>query len=301
MTDDATTLTAAPPGADGAAGRSAALDIVPPPDLMMAIGAIDRAAFERVGAEFMDYIHRLTGLRPDEHLLDIGCGCGRMAIPLTGHLAEGGHYDGFDVWQPGIDWCREHITSQRPEFQFQRLDIWNAFYNPLGPSLASDYRWPYEDDTFDVVIAMSVFTHLAPRDAAHYVAEMGRVLKPGGRCLSTWFLLSEISRDGLDKQISTLYFQPHPVYGKRCYILNPEAWEQAVAYDQDRVVGYFEQGGLGLPTVYAGGWSYYGGLPSQRTFRNSQDIILAVKPGAADPVETDPAETDTAEAPTQAD
>jgi hypothetical protein len=61
-----------------------------------------------------------------------------------------------------------------------------------------------------------------------------------------------------------------------------------------------------VPTVYPGGWSYYGGLPSQRTFRNSQDIILAVKPGAADPVaadstETEPPAADTSEAPTQAD
>ena len=34
----------------------------------------------------------------------------------------------------------------------------------------------------------SVFTHLLPHDLTHYLAEINRVLRPGGRCVATFFL-----------------------------------------------------------------------------------------------------------------
>jgi SAM-dependent methyltransferase len=271
---DATTSNATTPrpALDPAAARAAALDIAPPLDLMLAIGATDRGGFERVGDEFLGYLCRFAELKPDEHILDIGSGSGRMAIPLTGYLADGGQYDGCDVWQPGIDWCRQHITSQRPEFHFERFDIWNAKYNPIGQNLGSDYQWPYPDNTFDVVVAMSVYTHLMPRDAARYVAEVARVLKPGGRSLMTWFLLDDASRAGMAAGHSSLPFEPHPVYGSRCYVVSPEAAEEAVAYDLDRALGYYRQSGLDVPTIHFGGWS---GRPDNLS---AQDIIVGVKP-----------------------
>jgi SAM-dependent methyltransferase len=272
MTDSTTDAPTARQTPDPATARKAALNIAPSLDLMLAIGATDRGAFERVGDEFLGYLRDLASLGTDEHILDIGCGSGRMAIPLTGYLGDGGQYHGFDVWQPGIDWCRQNITSKRPEFVFERFDIWNAKYNPVGPNLGSDYRWPYEDNTFDVVVAMSVYTHLMPRDAAQYVSEVGRILKPGGRSLMTWFLLDDASRAGLAAGHSALPFKPHPIYGERCYVVDPEAAEEAVAYDIGRVLGYYSQAGLDVSAVHFGGWS---GRPDRLS---AQDIVLGVKP-----------------------
>ena len=67
---------------------------------------------------------------------------------------------------------------------FAHADIANALYNPGGSVRASDYRFPYEDASFDFAFAISVFTHLVQDDAANYIAEAARVLASGGRLLS---------------------------------------------------------------------------------------------------------------------
>lgn len=44
-----------------------------------------------------------------------------------------------------------------------------------------------------MVFLTSVFTHMFPPDVEHYLDEISRVLKPGGRCLCTYFLLNDES------------------------------------------------------------------------------------------------------------
>jgi len=53
---------------------------------------------------------------------------------------------------------------------------------------ASDYRFPYDDASFDVVSAASVFTHMLPEAAERYF-RTARVLKRGGRAVFSCFLL----------------------------------------------------------------------------------------------------------------
>lgn len=126
-------------------------------------------------------------------MLDVGCGSGRMALPLTGYLNSEGRYAGFDISQKAIAWCQEHITSAHPNFQFEVSDIYNSLYNPKGKYQSLDFRFPYPDASFDVVFLTSVFTHMFPPDVEHYLDEISRVLKPGGRCLCTYFLLNDES------------------------------------------------------------------------------------------------------------
>ena len=57
-------------------------------------------------------------------VLDIGCGVGRIAIPLTGYLGGGGQYDGFDVVPGGIAWCEKNISIPFPHFRFELADIY---------------------------------------------------------------------------------------------------------------------------------------------------------------------------------
>jgi ubiquinone/menaquinone biosynthesis C-methylase UbiE len=37
------------------------------------------------------------GLRPDEKILDVGCGIGRKTLPLTQYLTKGREYEGIDI------------------------------------------------------------------------------------------------------------------------------------------------------------------------------------------------------------
>ena len=59
-----------------------------------------------------------------------------------------------------IEWAQLSISSRFPNFTFQKADIFNKFYNPDGVFKAVDYRFPYEDRSFDLIFLTSVFTHI---------------------------------------------------------------------------------------------------------------------------------------------
>ena len=157
---------------------------LPPFHLRREVG--DRSIFERSGAEFLAYMRLICGLRPGERVLDIGCGCGLMALFLEDYLDDSGSYTGIDVQAEAIDWCTSHIADRRPNFRFVHLDRHSSRYNPGGES--GPLRLPFENASFDVMVVKSVFTHLLRGDLEEYIREISRVLAPGGRCLASWFV-----------------------------------------------------------------------------------------------------------------
>ena len=112
---------------------------------------------------------------------------------MTSSLDSTGRYEGFDIVEEGIAWCSEHISPRYPNFNFVHADIYNARYNPDGRIQSADFVFPYEDESFDFVLATSVFTHMLPGDVEHYLMEIVRVLRPAGRTLITFLLLNDES------------------------------------------------------------------------------------------------------------
>ena len=102
---------------------------------------------------------------------------------------------------------REHRPAPS-RFRFAVADVHNGQYNPDAETQASEYTFPYGDEEFDVVVLTSVFTHMLPDDVAHYLDEIARVLKPGGRTLITWFLLNEETERLLDEQRTAATIPP---------------------------------------------------------------------------------------------
>jgi SAM-dependent methyltransferase len=100
-----------------------------------------------------------VGLDATRRVLDFGCGCGRVLRHL-GHLAADLY--GCDSNPVAVEWCAEHL-------QFARVAT-NALETPLD----------HDAETFDVIYALSVLTHLPPHLQAHWMRELRRVLKPGG-------------------------------------------------------------------------------------------------------------------------
>ena len=150
----------------------------------------DLPQFKAVGATAKKLLTVHAGLLPTHHLLDIGCGIGRMAIPLVDYLAEGGAYDGFDITPFSIDWCRREIASKHANFNFHFVDIHNSAYHPAGKLQGTSYIFPFADSHFDVAMATSVFTHMLLAETRQYLQQAARVLKPGGRFLASFFLMS---------------------------------------------------------------------------------------------------------------
>jgi SAM-dependent methyltransferase len=236
--------------------------LTPPKRLVGAIGGGD---FEAVGRDFLQYFVSLAGLQPHERVLDVGCGSGRMAAPLTDYLSSGS-YEGFDITPDTVRWCQTKITPEFPTFRFRTVDVYSAGFNPEGKFRASEFRFPYEDGAFDFVFLTSVFTHMLPADMENYLSEIARVLRPGGRCFITFFLLSDESERLIREGKSTLTFE----FERGGYRVNlAENPEMAVAYQEAFIRALFEKHGFTLDPIRYGSWC------GRAAFTSYQEIVVA--------------------------
>lgn len=157
---------------------------LPPEGLMWSAGAPDMENFLVVADAWTQLVQRHLPSRGV--VLDVGCGCGRLARSLVFDAAVEG-YVGFDCIAASIAWCETHVlpASGGKRWEFHHVDARSAEYNPAGTIRSQDVRFPCGDASIDVVVAASVFTHLLEPDAARYLQEIARVLKPEGRALVT--------------------------------------------------------------------------------------------------------------------
>jgi SAM-dependent methyltransferase len=237
-------------------------DLIPPEDLWIAFGGGD---FAEMGKKLLRQFIEYAGLEPHERVLDVGCGAGRAAVPLTAYLDERGSYRGFDTYPFGVDWCREHITPVRPRFVFEHADVFNKLYNPYGKTPASEFRFPYEDASFDCIVASSVFTHMLPADMTRYFAEMARVLAPGGRSFITYYLLGDESKLRLSEGGREPSFKHR--YGS-FYVEDPDSMEDAVGYEESFVRTMYARENIEILRLVPGAWCGRVGMD------NGQDIIV---------------------------
>src|SRR5258707_14782804 len=93
------------------------------------VGAGD---FHAVGDNLLDTLVTHAGLEPDDRVLDIGCGSGRVARPLAAYLSPTGGYLGFAVSRRAILGCRRRLAATPPAFDFVHPAVRNAAHNARG-------------------------------------------------------------------------------------------------------------------------------------------------------------------------
>lgn len=225
--------------------------------------------FKEIGTRYLNYFVEIGKLKPDDRVLDIGCGIGRMAIPLVAYLSPKGAYEGVDVVPYGIKWCQKHIASRHPNFKFHQSDVYNEMYNPKGRHPAAVYQFPYPDRTFDFIFLTSVFTHMLPGDVAHYFSEISRLLKNGSTCFITFFLLNDEALDGVQAGRSNPDFKCDMNGYRIADRDNPEA---AIAYPETFILNQYREKGLEISEPI-----HYGSWCGRKAFLDYQDIVVATK------------------------
>jgi len=144
---------------------------MPPPALRARVSwTTSRREFRRVGKEGAADVEAafLRARRPDEDYrrwLDFGCGCGRMSR----HLAAAGPgrvLTGVDVDRPAVSWAARRLRGR-----FFAIEE----HPPVDLPPAS----------FDVAVAVSVFTHLPEDRQGEWREELRRLLRPGGLLIAT--------------------------------------------------------------------------------------------------------------------
>ena len=223
--------------------------------------------FRKFGEHNLMLCRTLGNLQPNDSVLDIGCGIGRTALALTSFLEAHGRYAGFDIIDFAIRWCRRNIGKRHSNFWFVHSDVYNKTYNPRGKTAPDQYVFPFPDASFTFALATSVFTHILPSTAEHYVAETSRVLRPGQQLLSTWFLIDAVSEAGMASGLANMEF-PHRYKNHAQHKLY--APELAVAYESRYVREIFTQAGFAVKAIHRGGWS---GAPG--SIDSSQDVVVA--------------------------
>lgn len=139
----------------------------PPQALMQnTTGLTRREDFASHGADFWIALSQAVPkpLVEYESILDFGCGCGRLARMFKGYT---GHLAGCDIDQRHVEWCAS------------AMDYFEAKLSSVVPPI------PFADDEFELVISISIFSHLNERNQDQFLAELARVCRPDGKLLLT--------------------------------------------------------------------------------------------------------------------
>jgi SAM-dependent methyltransferase len=188
--------------------------------------------YVKTGQDQIQFFERLAGLQPTDRFLDVACGVGRIAVPLTQFLNERGRYEGFDIaglGSPGVKWCQENIQTKYPNFNFSVVDL-KTTWTPNGSTLASEFEFPYPDSAFDFVYGGSIFTHLTPAGGANYLKQARRVLTDGGRFVATWLVYNRKWAAFLGDRCQSLGYWKNDHGDYRT--LDDEAPEASIAFDE---------------------------------------------------------------------
>jgi len=148
-----------------------------------------------------ELVLNLAEVKPGEEVLDLGCGTGNYSFWLAGKKLQ---VTGVDISDNMLDIARKKAGRENVDINFVKSDIEDL---------------PFKDNTFDLVVSVTVFEFLTNPEAV--AREAWRVLKPGGKLVigvlgdkSPW---TELYRRGAKKKESVFkhaqFYSPQKLMG----------------------------------------------------------------------------------------
>lgn len=244
--------------------------LVPDSDIRNWVGPFnDKEYYYNLGKSQAEKIIQWLSVKPEHKILDLGYGCGRIAIHFLNYLKEEGSYTGIDSNKELLSYCENNIATVSQNFQFQHVDVYNGAYSPQGKIKPQDFVFPIEDESMDIVILWSVFTHMYLTDIDLYLKEIHRVLKKGRLVLASLNLINSFTKQQIETKKSHLDIKYNIADG--LFSLDSEIPERGFAHDEDKVKELYWRYGFLIREIKYGIWS------SKDLMGEFHDAIIAQK------------------------
>jgi SAM-dependent methyltransferase len=216
----------------------------PPAKLMFATtGLTKNWEFSSHG---VDILRALTQVSPVAlagvgTLLEFGVGVGRLARMFKGFR---GRYVGADIDKRNVSW----LAKAMPEFDAVRT----APRKPL----------PFDDETFEAIVSVSVFTHMTRADHLFYLDELRRVAKPGAYIFLTVHGERALSRATSEEKIF-----------KMLSVERAELQKAQESFARDDGYHFVQQGGHLTSTDYTYGMTFISDRYIRRVWNGFFEIL----------------------------
>ncbi|WP_160687727.1 class I SAM-dependent methyltransferase [Clostridium sp. C2-6-12] len=244
--------------------------LIPAPEIRNWTGPFDDEEYYfNLGKEQSEKIIQWLSIKPDQKILDIGCGCGRIAIHFLNYLNEQGQYIGIDSNKNLLSYCIDNIPVTNNNFKFKFIDAYNGAYSKEGKIKCQDIVFPIEDESVDIVIMWSVFTHMYLEDIDSYLKEIHRVLKKGGLFISSFNLYNKYISNQI--KMGKAYLDIKYKINENSYCLVQETPEYGFAHNEEMVKELYWKNELLISEIKYGIWS------SKELTGEFHDCVIAQK------------------------
>jgi len=229
------------------------------------IGGGDTAT---IGLQNLEAVSTVIPIKSDWRVLDFGCGVGRFSAPIA-ELVSDGQVVGVDLVPKMIEFCRREIQPVFSNAEFLLSRSSNPHYDQFLSNTKIEpidiEHWSQAKmGEFDLICALSVFTHLDASMAASTFKLFSRLLRPGGLIYITAFL--DLDENPGDRKLRQ---------GEKFRDCLPDrlSW---VVYEQAYLLGLAHCEGLSPRKIVFGHWRGAGSprLPGA----HFQDAIVFCRP-----------------------
>ena len=172
---------------------------LPPNHLRVRVGVGNQilnnhAYFFEVGSRFWHECFANGYVKANSDIVEIGCGCGRLAVHLNADYFSGA-FLGIDIDLEMVNYCSSHFPPERFSYRLSphKSSIYRAENGPQQESKSFVIASP---ESKDFIYSLSLFTHLLEQELTFYMRESFRTLRRDGIIFMTFFCLEHVDKGG---------------------------------------------------------------------------------------------------------